>query len=114
MNLACVYCVCMCVCVSLMTSFIAEKKMHLRPVLKLLWETVIVHADELGRRSQVRVTVLSMIHVLNAAGSIRTRTAGESTESLFILLISNISGAFSQNSFFKIFFMLELHVQKCR
>lgn len=39
----CVF-VCVCVCF-LMTSFVAEKKMHLCPVLKLSWEPIIWHAD---------------------------------------------------------------------
>lgn len=88
--------VCVCVLLSvfsflfLPTSFIAEKKMCLGPVLKLLRETMVLLADEPGRRHPMRVTVLPVIHALKAAGSFRTRTAGECTELLFLLLISNI------------------------
>lgn len=55
-----------------MTSFLAEKQMCLGLVLKLIRETVILHADYLVKRSQVCMDVLSVEHVLNAAGSFWT------------------------------------------
>lgn len=66
---------------------------------EVLMETVILHSDWLVKGGQVCVAVLSVMHARNAVGSFRTCTAGESTESLFILLIPNVSWAFSQDSF---------------
>lgn len=72
--------------------------MCLGPGLKLLWETIVLLADSLVKRHQACVTVLSLIHLLKCHRLPGTHTAGESTEFLFILLMSNISLAFSQDS----------------